>query len=83
MPNDFWELTPSELNIIIEVYTQKQKDKYKNNVTFAYYNAWFQRAKNMPKLDEILEKIDKPKKKEMTDDDIFETVKRLHAKFGG
>lgn len=83
MPNEFWELTPGELNIIIDVYTTKRQDEFKSNITVAYYNAYFQRAKHMPKLSKILEDIDRSTKKEMSDESMFKVVQKLHEMLGG
>jgi hypothetical protein len=62
------------------MYSQSKKDELKTNITVAYYNAYFQRSKSMPKLQKILNDMDK---KEMTDDDLFNVVKSLHSQYGG
>ena len=84
MPCDFWELTPQELNIIIEIYSQKHKESYKEKITVAFYNAYFQRVQKMPKLENILNNIDNAgKKKEMSDEEMFRTIKKFAVEFGG
>lgn len=49
-------------------------------MTVAYYNAYFQRVKKMPKLKDFLEKLSKP---EMSDDEMFKKVLGLNKMFGG
>lgn len=80
MPWEFWELTPAELNIIIEVYTDKNKQDFKESITVAYYNAYFQRVKKMPDLEAFLEKLDG--KEEMSDEQMFRAIKKMCKEMG-
>jgi hypothetical protein len=80
---EFWELTPAELNIIIECYSDKIKNDLKTNITVAYYNAYFQRVKKMPKLDAFIEKLFPPEKQEMDNEAMFQQVLKLHKALGG
>ena len=74
-------MTPGELHIVIEAHTEKEKMQFKNDITVAYYNAIFQRAKTMPRLENVLKDLDG--KKEKTDSDMFDMVQKLHKQFGG
>lgn len=47
----------------------------KENISVAYYNAYFQRSKTMPNLKTFLEKLDK---KEMSDDEMYDNIKKWH-----
>jgi hypothetical protein len=87
--SEFWEMTPAELNIYAEVYAEKQKNDFKEKMSLEYYNAlwtiqWLGKKSQHPKpLQEILNSIDKPKKKAMTDKQMLAQVKALNAMFGG
>mgnify|MGYP001139124389 CR=1 FL=1 len=87
--SEFWEMTPAELNIYAEVYAEKQKNDFKEKMSLEYYNAlwtiqWLGKKSQHPKpLQEILDSIDKPKKKAMTDEQMLAQVKALNAMFGG
>jgi len=78
--DEFWDLTPAELNIYIECYTQNKQNDFKEQITVAYYNAYFHRVKTMPKLKDFLGKIGK---KEMTDDEMYQKIIGLNKLFGG
>lgn len=87
--SEFWEMTPAELNIYAEAYAEKQKNDFKEKMSLEYYNAlwtiqWLGKKSQHPKpLQEILDSIDKPKKKAMTDEQMLAQVKALNAMFGG
>lgn len=59
---------------------KNKQSLFKENVTVAYYNAYFQRVKKMPKLKDFLEKIGKP---EMSDEEMFKKVLGLNKLYGG
>lgn len=89
--SEFWEMTPAELNIYAEVYSEKQKNDFKERLSLEYYNAfwtiqWLGKKSQQPKeLNKILEEFDKPQKekKAMTDKQMLAQVKALNAMFGG
>lgn len=70
--------------MIVEVYTSKEKEKHKANITYAFYSAYFnikgQKGLSGKDLSDILNKIDKP---EMDDEDMYRTVLGIHAMLGG
>lgn len=76
-------MTPRELNEEIEVFTTKNKNEFKQQVTIAYYNAYFQRVKQMPKLEDVMSDIDRSYKKVMTEEEILKEIQKLHRMFGG
>lgn len=78
----FWNMTPKELNLIIEMYMEKEKNKLKENLTVAFYNAYFQRIKTLSSMElkKVLSSFDKVV---MSDEEMLLTVKALHHKFGG
>jgi replication initiation and membrane attachment protein DnaB len=81
--DEFYNITPYELNIIIECYVDNQTNKYKDLITQAYFTAYFQRVKKMPKLEKLLNDVDRKLKKQQTAEEMFEVVKRLNSALGG
>lgn len=83
MPWDFWDITPAELNILLEADYENKLYEAKNRIIQAYYTASLQRCKKMPKLQNILKDMDKKDKKPMTANQMLDVVKQLNAAFGG
>lgn len=81
-------MTPYELNIYAQTYSEKQQEEMKEKITLAYLNSmwtiqWLGKRHQQPKpLKEILKSIGREKKK-MTDEQMFNQVKVLNAVFGG
>lgn len=84
MPEQFWELTPAELNLIIECNSQNKIENYKNNITYAFYAAYFnlkgQKSLSSKDLKSVLDQIDK---QEIDDEGLFKKVVSLNSRFGG
>lgn len=76
---DFWFMTPLELDIYMNAYVDKVKLENENSLAVAYTNAALQRSKKMPPLKELIK--DKPK--QQTTEQMLATVKHLNAMFGG
>lgn len=70
---------------MIEVYTENQKENQKSGIITAFYCASFYRAKTLSSTDlqQVLDAIDKPEKKEMTDAEMLAAMKRFCKGFGG
>lgn len=83
--SEYEEFTPKELNLLAEVYAEKEKEKVESNITFAWLNAYYQRVEKLSPLKECLDEAlgRTPKGEEMSDDAMLEMVKRLNAQFGG
>lgn len=79
----FWELTPDELSIMVEAYTEREKRKQEEAITVGYMSAYWNAVWQSGKKPDSLEKILNPKKKEMSPTEILETVKQLHKLHGG
>lgn len=85
---EFWEITPFELSIVAKTYGEKEKQKHKQGVELAYYNAmwtiqWLGKKQYHPKpLQETLDNLYK-EKKIMSDDDLLKQVVALNRLFGG
>lgn len=85
-PLEFWELTPYEFTLMVNSYVERKEEESEEKLTIAYLNAmWtiqFLGGKNVPKLDDYLNK-NKKRKREMTDEDMLNQVKFLNNLFGG
>ena len=75
---DFWNMTPYELFVSIEVFEDKEKERSKELIAQAYYTAALSRMKKIPKLKDLLKE-----KKKQTAKEMLEAVKRLNAMMGG
>ncbi|MDF2510470.1 MAG: hypothetical protein K0S04_336 [Herbinix sp.] len=91
--NEYEYMTPRQLSIRVQAYKEvkmleaeeyqvKLKNYYELAITQAWLTANWQRAKKMPNLDKVL-KTNKPKQKEMTDEQMLNQIKALNAMFGG
>jgi 3-deoxy-D-manno-octulosonic acid (KDO) 8-phosphate synthase len=68
---------------LIEVYSEKQKEQVEEKtqiaIITAYYTEYLHRIKKMPKLEKLLN----IKKKQSTDEELFNVVKNINAMLGG
>lgn len=76
-------MTPYELTIIIEATNEKRQMENDDKVTLVWLGENLHRSKKLPSLDKLLGKDNTPVKKQMTDDEMLEQVKKLNALFGG
>lgn len=74
-------MTPYELNLHVRVHQEIKKEKAENDISIAYYTAYFHRVEKLKPLEKYLNK--KQIKRQMTDKEMFEQVKMLNAAFGG
>ena len=81
----FWELTPKEMSFMVSAYIEKEKRTNEDNVSLAYMNAYWtavwQSGKKPGSLDKILGR--KEVKREMTPEQILQSVKALNKALGG
>jgi len=79
MPDQFWELTPAELNLIIEFYIENKKNEKKSGIVTAFYSAYFAKHEKLSSADlqKVLDSIDNPQNEEMSDEAMLEAVKRF------
>lgn len=82
--NEFWEITPYEISLIIKAKNQAKEEETKEKIAVAYMTAlwtaqWFSKKKPKP-LDEILQI---KHKKQMSDEEMLAQVRNLNAIFGG
>ena len=78
--HEYDEMTPRELNIIIEEYSKKRDMDRKDNIFHAYLTSRWVWAKKID-IDKILE--NKPEKKIMTDEQMENQARMLNQMFGG
>jgi hypothetical protein len=78
-PNEADQLTPYELNLMIEDYTEKIKDKQKSGIITAFYSAYFSKHDKLTGADlqKVLKNIDEPAKQIMSSGEMYSVVKRL------
>lgn len=79
-PTEFWDLTPIEFELAIDVFNENQQTEQENRLTQAYLTAYWQRVKDMPKLQDI---INKKEKKPTSPESMLNMVKALNEAFQG
>ena len=82
MPEQFYTITPFELNTMVIAYTEHKREQYKNGITYAYYNAYFHRVEKMPKLADVLDNLERGDEG-MTDEEMFRVMKARITGEGG
>ncbi len=77
--------TPDELEILATAAAENKVERLKLIITHAYYTAAFSRAKKLPRLKSLLDKIVKrqQKQKGMSDEAMLARVKAMNALLGG
>jgi hypothetical protein len=89
---EYNDMTPYELSLCILDFNEKQKAhmenekaQLENELTVAYFGAYWQRIEKLsPKnLQDILKKLNKPEKKQMTNEEMLNQIKKLNEAFGG
>lgn len=74
-------MTPAELTITVDAYVAEQTAALKQALTVAYMGAAWQRAKKMPRLETILNRIEsttqRKKKKAQTPQEMMAIFKTL------
>ena len=81
-------MTPVEISLYVEVYSEKRQNEYSEMVQQAYLTAYLGRVKQMPTLKKLLKDFGiksgnaKPKKP-MSAEHMLEIVKILNTAFGG
>jgi hypothetical protein len=76
-------MTPYELSLHLEAYTEAQEAEMKDRLTLVWLGEYYHRQKRLPSLKNELKKISGEADKIMTDNEMLETVKALNAQFGG
>jgi hypothetical protein len=82
--SEYNELTPHELNLIVDVYGDKMKMEYEQDVTVAFIGEYFHRVEKLERkiLDGMLGKTEESPK-QMSDMEMLIHVHQLNAALGG
>lgn len=77
---EFWDMTPREISIQVESYSNNIMYQHDQNVTLVYLNnAWSaDRCKRLPQLSKFLSQKEEPKQ-----EDILDVIKKANAAMGG
>lgn len=79
-PSEFWELTYSEFDKIVERYKEKKKNQLDELIYLAWHIAALERQKELPKLESLL---NNKHKSDMTDEEMLAMGKMIAAAYGG
>lgn len=84
-PSEFWYLTPAEMIMCGEAHEKNMSEHFKTAMIAAWFNAFWLRGGEMPNFETLMNTLDgkQPEIIEMTDEEIFETIKVLNASLGG
>jgi hypothetical protein len=83
-PGEFWTLTPYETRICMEGEAERRKAEYRLALFEAWHSAAFQRAKRMPKLQNVMKQVSKGnKKRDLTPDQIWAGFRMHNAAMRG
>lgn len=78
--SEYEEMTPYELSLHIQVYNEKRIQEDKEKIVLVHLGEYLHRQKKLPSVKQLL---GNDKKKVMTEEEMFEQVKKLNALFGG
>lgn len=78
----FDEMTPYELMIYIEAFSEREESRMQEALTLVWLGEYYHRIKRLPALKGELKKMSSHDQI-MTDDEMLEMVKTLNAQFGG
>lgn len=76
-------MTPYELSLAAEVFLELKQNELEEKVTYTWLNEYYHRQKYLPSLKSEIKRLTKKETKEMTDEEMLETVKRLNTMMGG
>lgn len=54
-PLEFWQLTPWQFGILLEAYSDKEKQDFDVAVWLVWHGAYFERAKKLPRLKDFMQ----------------------------
>lgn len=74
-------MTPYELNLAAEVYTEKLEQEQEEKVTLVWLGEYYHRIKKLPALKDVLKK--NTTKTAMSDKEMLAKAKMLNQLFGG
>jgi hypothetical protein len=80
-PDEFWELTPCEFNLIMDTYQEKQKELFYRDLRNDFYTGCFAQVQNPNELYEKI--IEGANSKPQTGEEMFNFLKSLVARESG
>jgi hypothetical protein len=81
--SEYEAMTPYELNLAIEAYTERKQAEIEEQVTMTWLGEYYHRMKRLKPINEILKEMKRSKNKDMSDEQMLDMVKHLNAQFGG
>jgi hypothetical protein len=75
-------MTPYELNLYIYDFNEKWKREDEEKLTLVWLGEYWHRIKKLPPLKEVIGSKTQ-QKKQMTQEEMLNEVKKLNAAFGG
>jgi hypothetical protein len=75
-------MTPYELALYVETVSEIKEAEIQEKIALVWMGEYYHRMKRLPKLQDELKKFSNGDKN-MTDEQMLETVKALNAQFGG
>ena len=78
---EYNEMTPFELSICAEVFSESIKNDQETELFLAYINAYWQRVETLKSFEDMIGKEKKQKK--MNEDEMLAKVMELNSMFGG
>ncbi|WP_336774206.1 hypothetical protein [Paenibacillus sp. MMO-58] len=81
--HEYDEMTPHELNMMIEEWVAREKKEDRRHVEGAYLSALYNRVKKFPSADKVFGTDKKEQAKKQTAADMLAEVKRLNEALGG
>lgn len=79
-PEEFWDLTPAEYNLIVEGYQETQRENFFRDIRNAYYTGCFAQVEKPKELyDRIIESIGS---EPQTAEEIFNFLKNMATRTG-
>lgn len=76
-------MTPNELNMSIEVYSENLKISSEEKLHLEWVNAYWQRIDVLKSFSEMIGKNDEQKEKVMSDLEMLTNAHKLNELFGG
>ena len=79
----FWGLTPYQTRLAVEQRGADARAQYRLAMWTAWHAAAFERSKQLPKLEDILKRLDGAPAKRMTGEEMLRAVEALNTAAGG
>lgn len=81
--SEYERMTPYELNLYAEAYSEKEEANAKEKVILVWLGEHYHRVKKLPNLKKALQEFFGKQDEHMTDEEMLAMAKKLNAQFGG